>query len=86
MPIRADSPLGELDFVRNRFKTTGDLFLLGRGMDLLQRREDGGGTEQEISGEFARHFNAVLRRDGVLGEAEVDAEYYYDGDEAKMMS
>lgn len=86
MSIRADSPLGQLDFVRSRFKTAGDLFLLGRGMHLLQRREDGGGTEQEISGEFARHFDAVLRRDGVLGEAEVDAEYYYDGDEAKMMS
>ena len=55
-------------------------------MGLLQLREDGGGTEQKISGEFARHLDAVLRTDRLLSDAEVDAEYYYDGDQAKMMS
>ena len=80
------SPLNQLDFVRGRFAAACGAFLHGRGLDLLRPRENSGGTEQQISGEFARHLEKVLRTNGVLGDAEVDAEYYYDGDQAKMMA
>lgn len=80
------SPLTQLDFVLNRFNLAQVAFTRGPGMDLLRLREEGGGTEQEISGGFAVFLERVLRADGVLGDAEVDAEYYWHGDRAKMIA
>lgn len=80
------SPLNQLDFVRNRFVAASSAFLQSEGLDLLRPRKNGGGTEQDISGAFARHFEEVLRREDALGEAEVDAEYHYYGNQAKMMA
>jgi hypothetical protein len=71
------SPLNQLDFVRSRFATACDVFLGGLGMDLLRLKKDGGGTEQDISRQFARHFEEVLRNDGALNDdVIVDSEYY----------
>ena len=80
------SPLSKLAYVRSRFDAACAAFMRSGGVDLLRRRSEGGATEQKISGEFARHLEKVLRDDGVLGDANVDSEYYYDGDQAKMMA
>jgi hypothetical protein len=78
--------LTQLDCIRGRFDAACGAFMADGGRELLQLKADGGATEQRISGALALHLRSELRDFIASEDVVVDAEYFYDGDDAKMMA